>query len=128
MTKTYTFDLDLFSDLHKDAYGFRPSQSYWAVLAAADGDQKQAMWDDLLEALEATVARERQEEQRAVERFERRLAELYNVGAKDFEMAIRWLHESYDTDGDNEYLEYRLGLPYGYLVKARIAAEDEVLQ
>lgn len=122
---TYTFDEHTISDLHKDAYGFRPSQSFWSTFAAANADQKQAIWDDLCDTLKDTIAREREEERRAIERFERRLAELYNVGAKDFEMAIRWLHESYDTNGDSDYLEYMLGLPYGYLVKARIATEEE---
>lgn len=124
----YTFDEDLISDLHKDAYGFRPSQSFWSIFAASNGDQKQAIWDDLCDALEATVARERQEQARAVERFEHLIADLIRCGAKDFEMALRWLHEAHDTNGDNEYLEFMLGLPYKHIVKSRIAAEDEVLQ
>ena len=124
----YTFDEDLISDLHKDAYGFRPSQSFWSTFAAANPDQKQAIWDDLLESLEATVARERAEQQRAVKDFEVQLSNLLISGAKDFAMALRWLHEAYDTNGDNDYLEFRLGLPYGHLTKARIAAEDATLQ
>lgn len=118
-TKTYTFDEDLISDLHKDAYGFRPSQSFWGVFAAANADQKQAIWDDLLETLDSTIAREQQEQERAIKDFEVRIADLLALGAKDFEMAVKWLHESYDTDGDDEYLEYRLGLPYKYIAKAR---------
>lgn len=121
MTKTYTFDLDIISDLHKDAYGFRPSQSFWAILAAADADQKQAIWDDLLDTLDSTLEREAMEQVRAIERFERLVAELVNCGAKDFEMAIQWLHQSNETDGDDEYLEYRLGLPYGHIAKTRDA-------
>jgi len=124
----YTFDDNTVSDLHKDAYGFRPSQSFWAIFAASNGDQKQAIWDDLCDALEATVARERQEQDEAIKRFNNRLNKLYEVVAKDFEMAIRWLHESCDTNGDDDYLEFMLGLPYGYITKSRIAAEDEQLQ
>lgn len=124
MTKTYTFDDNTVSDLHKDAYGFRPSQSFWAQWAAFNGDQKQAVWDDLCDTLKATIARENAEQERAVKDFEVQLSNLLVSGAKDFAMALRWLHEAYDTNGDNEYLEFRLGLPYGYLVKARIAAEE----
>jgi hypothetical protein len=31
------------------------------------------------------------------------------------EDAIRHLHQTYETDGDTEYLEYHLGVRYGYL-------------
>lgn len=119
----YTFDEDLISDLHKDAYGFRPSQSFWSFFAAANAEQKQAIWDDLLETLEATVAREKAAEARAIESFNERMSTMLKSGAKDFETAIRWLHEAYDTDGDDEFLEYRLGLPYRHLVKACCAAD-----
>lgn len=114
----YTFDENLVSDLHKDAYGFRPSQSFWAIFAASNGDQKQAIWDDLIETLAATVARERADKARAIEQFERRVFELRNLGAKSFGMAIEWLHQAYETDGDDEFLEYHLNLPYGYIKRS----------
>ena len=40
----YTFDENLVSDLHKDAYGFRPSQSFWATFAASNGVQFGLIW------------------------------------------------------------------------------------
>ena len=120
----YTFCEDTISDLHKDAYGFRPSQSFWSTFAAANADQKQAIWDDLCDTLKDTIAREKEEERLAIIDFDRRVKELIEMGAKDYTMALKWLHEAYDTNGDNDYLEYMLGLPYGYLVKARIAAEE----
>lgn len=119
----YTFDEDLVSDLHKDAYGFRPSQSFWAIFAASNGDQKQKIWDDLLETLEATVARERADEARAIEQFERRVFDLRNIGAHGRSMAISWLHQAYDTEGDDEFLEFKLGLPYGYIRRSRAFQE-----
>lgn len=129
----YTFDEDLISDLHKDAYGFRPSQSFWAIFAAANADQKQAIWDDLLDTLDATIAREKADEERAIKEFNERISVMMKLGAKDFAQAIRWLHEAYDTHsdgdvqcdtgGDVEFLEFRMGLPYGYIRKARAAAQ-----
>lgn len=116
---TYTFDEDLISDLHKEAYGFRPSQSFWAIFAASNGDQKQAIWDDLIETLKATVARALAEQAQAIERFERRVFELRSLGAKSLDMAISWLHQAYETDGDDEFLEYHLDLPYGYIKRSR---------
>ena len=38
-------------------------------------------------------------------------------GAKSFEMALRWIHEAEETGGDDEYLCYCVGLPYGYFRK-----------
>jgi hypothetical protein len=49
-----------------------------------------------------------------VEAFERRVAELINTGAKDYEMAMRWIHEAEGTQGDNDFLAWSLGLPYQY--------------
>lgn len=47
----YTFNETEISDLHKDAYGFRPSHSFWLEWQASSMDEKQAMWDLMLEDL-----------------------------------------------------------------------------
>jgi hypothetical protein len=57
-------------------------------------------------------------ESTAVEVFERRVAEMISMGAKDYEMAMRWIHEAEETRGDNDYLAWTLGLPYQYFRKA----------
>ena len=51
----YTFDENLISDLHKDAYGFRPDMSFWATFAAFNPDQKQALWDSMLAHLNCNI-------------------------------------------------------------------------
>lgn len=132
MTKTYTFDLDIISDLHKDAYGFRPSESFWGFLAAANADQKQAVWDDLVNAADAAADREHEEQAEAIVRFERTIYDLRNSGAKDLNMAIRWLHDAHDTRGDDEFLEFHLGIPYGYIARSRsfqqLAREEQTVE
>jgi hypothetical protein len=30
-------------------------------------------------------------------------------------MALRWIHEAEGSDGDDEYLCFRSGVPYGYI-------------
>lgn len=117
--KTYTFDENLVSDLHKDAYGFRPDQSFWGYFASANADQKQAVWDNLLEAADRAMEREAQETAAAIQKFEMLLTQLRNMGAKDFSMVLSWLHQAHDTDGDDEFLEFRLGLPFGYLKRSK---------
>jgi hypothetical protein len=115
----YTFDENIVSDLHKDAYGFRPGQSFWNYWTTCSDDEKQAEWDNLLDALDRAVESERADRARAEHDFQCTIASLMHAGAQDFEMAIRWLHDANDTQGDDEYLEYRLGIGYGYIREAR---------
>jgi len=119
MTTTYAFDENTVSDLHKDAYGFRPSQSFWEYWTSSDDDRKQRIWDDLLGALEREMEYQREQEANAIKEFDAMLVRLYQTGAKDLEQALIWTHAAYDTNGDDEYLEYKLGLPFNHIRKAR---------
>jgi hypothetical protein len=111
---TYTFDTDTFSDLHKDALGFRPHSGFWHWLKSATDDERQAEWDSLIVALE-TREQQRQEAQRAATvRFETLVAKTQAVGARTREDAIRWLMEG---ESDVGYFEYLMGIPYGYVNK-----------
>ena len=47
----YTFDEREVSDLHKDAYGFRPTSTFWQEWQLSDMDGKQALWDLMIEDL-----------------------------------------------------------------------------
>jgi len=102
-------------DMYKDAYGFRPrgvDTSAWTL------EQFQEEFVILGQAIEAADQERKTAEARAVEAFERRVAELISMGAKDYEMAMRWIHEAEETNGDNDYLAWTLGLPYQYFRKA----------
>jgi hypothetical protein len=100
-----------YSDMFKDAYGFRPTndvsgwteadfEAEFAHLGARIGEQEER--------------RERQEA-KAIDEFEDRIYKLMDLGARNRDMAIRWLDEAYETNGDMEYLSHNLGLPYGYI-------------
>ena len=56
MDKTYTFSDQLVSDLHKDAYGYRPSEAFWLDWSRGTDDDRQSMWDDLLWVVDYEVA------------------------------------------------------------------------
>jgi hypothetical protein len=117
MEKQYTFDENILSDLYKDIFGTRPGEFFWSEWDAADNDRKQAMWDAMVDELGREIERE-QQEQLAVERHLERIVipniQSYLNGCSR-EDAIRHLHETYDTHGDVEYLEFNLGVRYGYL-------------
>lgn len=104
-----------FWDMYKDAHGFRPRHvdtSSWTL------EQFEREFTELGEVMKANDIAQKIDEAIAVEKFERRIAELISIGAKDQAMAMRWIHEAEDTNGDDSYLAWTLGLPYLYFRKA----------
>ncbi len=99
-----------YSDYHKDVYGFRPRLGRdWTL-----EDYEQAIKD--LEPIAArTWAAEAAAEAEAINELEATILRLIGLGAADRAAAIRWLHESEKTGGDNSYLCFQLGVPYGYI-------------
>ena len=116
-TRNYTFDADILSDLHKDAYGFRPrSEEFWAAWDSADDDGKQRIWDDLLDAVDRAIETEREYQQMAIAEFESWVAQTMSIVFDSTrEDCIRMMHDAHQTHGDVEYLEHCLGVPYGYI-------------
>ncbi len=104
-----------FWDMYKDAHGFRPRHIDTSSWTLEQFDQEFA---ELTEVMRANDIAQTINEEAAVEKFERRVAELISIGAKDRAMAMRWIHEAEDTQGDNDYLAWTLGLPYQYFRKA----------
>jgi len=104
-----------FWDIYKDAYGVRPrgiDTSSWTL------ETFRKEFDYLGQLIEREDIARKAAEGQAVEAFDRRVAELISMGAKDLEMAMRWIHEAEGTQGDNDYLAWTLGLPYQYFRKA----------
>lgn len=110
----YTYDVDTVSDLHKDAYGFRPSELFWEEWIGSTDAERQAIWDSLERALEVSMEIERENEQRAIERFEALVRVNIDAGAEDRETALRWIMDASRANGDWEYLCWEQGLPYRY--------------
>lgn len=104
----------MYSDMYKDAHGFRPRHvdtSGWT----------EEQFNEEFESLQRTIAdsellRKAAEEKAAIA-FEMRVQTVMACGAKDREMALRWIHEAEGSNGDDEYLCYLVGLPYRYFAK-----------
>ena len=101
-------------DMYKDAYGVRPrgvDTSNW----------DEATFEAEFNYLQDLIAKNEQErkisEQEAAHDFEMRVLSLLQTGAKDRDMALRWVHEAEGSNGDNEFLCFLVGLPYGYFRK-----------
>lgn len=103
----------IYCDMHKDVYGVK---ARWIKFDTVE--QGLYAIQDLQLALEETMRREREEQASAAFRFEERVRTVIETGAKDRETALRWIHQAEGTDGDDEFLCYHCGLPYGYFKKA----------
>ncbi len=102
-------------DMYKDAFGIRPRGIDTSAWTEADYVAEFKQLEEIIEREE--IARKAAEAIN-LEKFERRVAELISIGAKDQDMAMRWIHAAEGTQGDNDYLAWTLGLPYQYFRKA----------
>jgi hypothetical protein len=89
----FTYDEELFSDLHKDAYGFRPRIHNFYK---STPEEKQKIWDATI--LDMNAAQEAEEARAAdcVKDFKAEVDMVINTfGAEDRATALKWI-----TDGD----------------------------
>ena len=104
-------------DMYKDAYGVRPRGIDTSTWTEADFERE-------FDQLSVTIAEEdrqrKESEEKAAHDFEMRVLSLLQTGAKDREMALRWIHEAEGSNGDDEYLCYLVGLPYRYFIKETV--------
>ena len=100
-----------FSDFYKDAHGFRPRHIDTSTWTLEDFDRE---FEVLADICKDNTARRVAEEAAAVTKLEARIADLITIGAKDRAMAIRWIAEAEECNGDMDYLCFLVGVPYGY--------------
>lgn len=113
----YTFDGKIVSDLHKDAYGYRPSEYFWAEWNNSSDADKQHIWDRLLQELQISMELEAQQEIAAINAFELQIANALDLGAPSREDAVRWIVDGMElTPVDfmygSDYICCLKGLPY----------------
>jgi len=100
-----------FWDMYKDAHGFRPRHVDTSSWTEADFE---AEFKQLADIIEREDIQRREDEAAAVVRFEARVQRVIDSGARDRATALRWIHEAEGSNGDDEYLCYCVGIPYGY--------------
>ena len=107
----YDFDDSIFSDLHKDAYGFRPRGHEYFDAAP---ERKQEIWVQTIEALEASQEEESRREQEAVAEFKAQITRVIEAGAGDRITALRWMiqpaGETFRLEQDVEYWVFNQGI------------------
>jgi hypothetical protein len=107
---------EIYSDMHKDAYGFRPRFDYstWTL------EQFNAEFETMGRIIEDDNKVKQENQAQAAHDFEMRVLSLLQTGAKDRAMALRWIHEAEGSNGDEEYLCFLLGVSYGYFKKVTV--------
>ena len=108
----------IYWEMFKDAYGYRPrgiDTSAWTEQRFA------AEFEVLGEMIDKQEVQRRIAEHEAAHAFEMRIQSILACGAKDREMALRWIHEAEGSNGDDEFLCYLVGLPYRYFVVDKAA-------
>ena len=100
-----------FWDMYKDAHGFRPRHIDTSGWTEQEFEQE---FKELAQVIERENILRNDIQARASHAFEMRMLSLLQMGAKDRAMALRWVHEAEESNGDDEFLCYLLDLPYGY--------------
>jgi hypothetical protein len=90
----FTYSEDCISDLHKEVYGFRPSESFWQEWNESTPGVKQKIWDEYCDANERQMKEDQAREAQAVEDFKNEVASVIELGACNYRTAIRWMAES----------------------------------
>jgi hypothetical protein len=111
----------LFSDMHKDAYGFRPSHSTWQAWALMTDAQLDIEQERLQRAVDESIDNDARAQRAAAVKFEAAIADIMAVGNVSRETAIRWNMDAVGAEDDIGYYEYQWNLPYGYVEHGRRA-------
>jgi hypothetical protein len=99
-------------DLYKDVHGVRPrgvDTSNWTL------EGFNAQINALSTALDEQMEEERQNQTLAIQRFESRVQDTVLAGAGNRETAVQWIMRDSGMGEDQEYIEFRFNLPFGYL-------------
>ena len=116
MTK-FTYSDELFSDIHKDSYGFRPSADTCAAWDKMSPAEKQKSWDYMVDSVEEGARRDRERQEFAVAAYEKRVADMAAEFGIDRFTAMRWDMDANFHDPDVledeqawDHYFYKLGL------------------
>tara|TARA_R110000744_G_scaffold149694_7_gene262882 strand:- start:473 stop:865 length:393 start_codon:yes stop_codon:yes gene_type:complete len=111
---TYDFATELFSDLHKDAFGYRP-QSDHPFYSSSD-DDKQYCWDYTVKQLEIRELEEKEAEAEAVKQFKLDMFSINLMDTNEQALARMVDVDTLEHDQDIEHWVWSFGIlftPFG---------------
>lgn len=112
-------DRNLYSDLYKDVYGFRPGAAGMRAMAEMTDEEFEKEWDYLCNQLEIVIEQEAAITARNIATYEALIEANCKAFNIDRATAIRWDLDNYpnvkyDDHVDYDYYAYHHGLPYNY--------------
>lgn len=113
----YTFDDNTVSDLHKDAYGSRPGEYFWAEWNNSSDDDKQHIWDKIIDNFNRSINEDAAREEAGELAFVKMLDLAAATGAQDFVQGIKWVIQAEQFDDVDlqygaDYFCYHFGMNY----------------
>ena len=120
----FTYSDDIISDLHKDAYGFRPSQRFFDDWAEYTPVEKQECWDMLCDEMERSMKQQAESEAAALVEFRKAVAATMKFcDVKEWNLALDYLADEADMCIENEqdfdFFLWKQGLGYEDRAKIR---------
>ena len=112
----FTYSDDIISDLHKDAYGFRPSQRFFDDWATYTPAEKQECWDMLCTEMERSMKEQESAEAAALVKFRKIVAAQMQFCGVKWTKAVEYLCDAEGDDIDCEqgfdYFLWKQGIGY----------------
>lgn len=98
--------LQIYSDRHKDAYGFRPRYNYGSFTL----EQLEADFKTFNEVCEENAKYEAIRLAKAWAKWDALVDKTIHMGAGNYETALRWIVDSYEGEWDMGYIMWQNGL------------------
>ena len=100
--------IHLYSDFHKDAYGYRPTYNYSALTT----EELEADYEEFGRVCKENAEEEAKAEKIAIEKFNETVKKMVKMGAKNTKTALRWICEAgVEEDGwDMDYFLWKMGI------------------
>jgi len=107
---TYTYSDELYSDFHKDAYGFRPAKD--DTFYTSTPERKQVIWNLVAEQYAFKQNEEQQEDARCIAQFKDWIQSMIDNGAGDESTAYRWIvgDRDFQNEMDVEHFVWEQGI------------------
>ena len=98
----YTYTTELFSDLHKDVYGYRPRGAAMEEWNSRTPRQKNELFNALCDELEEVTRDEKRQADRNLFEFTGLIMDMIELGAKDRETALRWMTQDHEFHSEQD--------------------------
>jgi hypothetical protein len=119
--------LQIYSDFHKEAYGFRPRGFDYSVLTT---EQLKADFDRFAEVCRENAIEEELRLQADLKSFDLLIARTIQLGASDYKTALKWLFDGENLDWQNpqdlEHFVWRKGILWSDKGKAVLKDLEEI--